>query len=114
MVDPVLFATGAARMPDDRHVPLEGASNFRDFGGYPTADGRRRVKWGRLYRSDRLSELTDVDLARLAGLGIRHVHDLRRASEVELAPTRWPGETAPRLIASPIFEDESGGASTFQ
>ena len=37
-----------------RHIPLEGASNFRDFGGYETADGRF-VKLGKLYRSDRLS-----------------------------------------------------------
>ena len=99
-------------MPAERHVPLEGASNFRDFGGYETADGRR-VKWGRLFRSDRLSELTEADFARLAQLGIRHVYDLRRASEVELSPTRWPGH-APRLVPAPIFEDESGGASTFQ
>jgi len=100
-------------MPDDRHVPLEGASNFRDFGGYSTVDGRR-VRWRRLFRSDRLSELTEADFDRLARLGIRHVYDLRRASEVEIAPTRWPGHSAPRLIPSPIFEDESGGASTFQ
>ena len=42
-----------------RHVPLEGASNFRDFGGYQTEDGRR-VALGNLYRSDQLSGLTDV------------------------------------------------------
>ena len=39
-------------MAFDRHVPLEGASNFRDFGGYAAADGRS-VKWRRLFRSDR-------------------------------------------------------------
>ena len=101
-------------MSTDRHVPLVGASNFRDFGGYPTADGGQHVRWGRLYRSDRLSDLTEADFERLAHLGIRHVYDLRRASEVELAPTRWPGHGAPRLIPAPIFEDESGGLSTFQ
>jgi protein-tyrosine phosphatase len=100
-------------MPPDRHVPLEGASNFRDFGGYGTADGRW-VRWGRLFRSDRLSELTEADFERLARLGIRHVYDLRRASEVDLAPTRWHRYGAPRLVPNPIFEDESGGASTFQ
>jgi protein-tyrosine phosphatase len=98
-------------MPHDRHIPLAGASNFRDFGGYPTTDGRS-VKWGLLFRSDRLSELTAADFERLADLGIRQVHDLRRASEVALAPTRWPGSDAPALIASPLFEDEAG-PSTF-
>jgi protein-tyrosine phosphatase len=38
-----------------------------------------------------LSELTADDHARLAPLGIRHVYDLRRASEVEAAPTNWAG-----------------------
>ena len=51
-------------MPPDRHVPLAGASNFRDFGGYPAAGGRQ-VRWGRLYRSDRLSELTATTFERL-------------------------------------------------
>ncbi|HZZ90413.1 MAG TPA: tyrosine-protein phosphatase [Caulobacteraceae bacterium] len=90
-----------------RHVPLDGASNFRDFGGYPTAEGRQ-VKWRRLFRSDRLSELTAADHARLAPLGIRHVYDLRRLSELAAAPTRWPGPEAPRLLHRPLFVDEAG------
>jgi hypothetical protein len=36
---------------------LQGASNFRDFGGWPTADGAR-VRRARLYRSNKLSLLT--------------------------------------------------------
>ena len=99
-------------MPDDRHVPLEGASNFRDFGGYATRDGRQ-VKWRRLYRSDRLSELTDADHQRLAPHAIRYVFDLRRASEANLSPTRWHGPGAPELIRSPLFEDEAG-PNTFE
>src|SRR5690242_19564337 len=95
-----------------RHVPVDGASNFRDFGGYATAEGRQ-VQWGRLYRSDRLSELTAADHARLAPLGIRHVYDLRRASELEAAPTHWPGPDAPTLLHRPLFVDEAG-PSTFQ
>jgi protein-tyrosine phosphatase len=106
------------RLPDDRtmhtdrHLPLDGASNFRDFGGYAARDGRL-VKWRRLFRSDRLSELTPEDHARLAPLGIRHVYDLRRDSEAAAAPTNWPGEAAPRLIRSPLFNDEAG-PNTFQ
>lgn len=92
-----------------RHVPLDGASNFRDFGGYPAGDGRA-VKWGRLYRSDRLSELTAADRDRLAPLGIARVYDLRRNSEAMAAPTLWPGA---QVIRSALFEDEAGGPSTF-
>jgi protein-tyrosine phosphatase len=96
------------QQPLPRHVPLDGASNFRDFGGYATSDGRQ-VKWRRLFRSDRLSELTADDHARLAPLGVRHVYDLRRLSELQAAPTNWPG---PTLLHRPLFVDEAG-PSTF-
>jgi protein-tyrosine phosphatase len=96
----------------DRHIPLEGASNFRDFGGYRTQDGKN-VAWRRLFRSDKLSELTAADYAHLAAHGIRRVHDLRRDSETQLAPTAWPGPDAPEIARSPLFLDEAG-PSTFQ
>ena len=38
-------------MPESRLLPLVGAYNFRDLGGYPTANGRR-TRWGRLFRSE--------------------------------------------------------------
>jgi len=94
-------------MQPSRHVPLQGASNFRDFGGYPAADGRT-VRWRRLFRSDRLSELTAADYEALGAYGIRFVYDLRRDSEVSASPTRWQGEAGPELIRSPIFSDDSG------
>jgi protein-tyrosine phosphatase len=68
--------------PPTRLLPLVGAYNFRDLGGYPTGDGRR-TRWGRLYRSDTLHELTDGDLTVLRDLGLRAVLDLRTADEVE-------------------------------
>ena len=72
--------------PGDR-LPLDGARNLRDLGGYRTRDGRL-VRRGVLYRSDRLTELTDADLDRLAGLGIRTVIDLRYDAEVVEHPSR--------------------------
>ena len=66
----------------DRLLPLVGAYNFRDLGGYPTVDGRV-TRWGTLYRSDTLHELTPADLEVLRGLGLASVIDLRTASEVE-------------------------------
>ena len=35
----------------DRHIPLEGAYNVRDLGGYPSRFGGN-VRWGRLLRAD--------------------------------------------------------------
>ncbi len=62
-------------------VPLEGAFNFRDLGGYPTADGRR-TRAGRLYRSDGLQELSAADVELLRGQGLRTIVDLRTPEEV--------------------------------
>ena len=59
-----------------RHVALEGAHNFRDLGGYPTQDGRS-VRWGVLFRSDALAELSDADLEVVGALGLRLVCDFR-------------------------------------
>jgi protein-tyrosine phosphatase len=46
----------------DRLVKLDGTDNFRDAGGYRTADGHW-VKMGVVYRSNALNNLTDADLA---------------------------------------------------
>ncbi|MFA9471019.1 MAG: tyrosine-protein phosphatase [Deltaproteobacteria bacterium] len=65
----------------NRHVPLAGQPNFRDLGGYAAGDGRR-IKWGAVYRSGELSQLTDDDVGKLGQLGIRTVVDLRSPEEV--------------------------------
>jgi protein-tyrosine phosphatase len=78
-------------------IVLEGAPNFRDLGGLP-AGGGRRVRPGLLFRSQGLTALTDADLLRLAGLGVRLVCDLRSRAERELHPSRsHPGWPARRL-----------------
>lgn len=72
-----------------RHVGLEGGSNFRDIGGYPTADGRT-VRWGRVYRSATLNALTPADVATIEALGLRVVYDLRALEESEASPSILP------------------------
>lgn len=70
----------------ERVLPLEGGVNFRDLGGYRTTDGRS-VKWGKLYRSGVMSDLTDADYAYLQKLGIKTICDLRSQDERTLEPT---------------------------
>jgi protein-tyrosine phosphatase len=65
-----------------RLLPLIGAYNFRDLGGYPTGDGRTTA-WGQLFRSDTLTELTAEDIAVLVELGLSSVIDLRTPVELE-------------------------------
>jgi protein-tyrosine phosphatase len=65
-----------------RLLPLEGSVNFRDLGGWRTGDGRR-VRTGRLFRSDSLHHLTAADVARLRdGLSLRTLIDLRASHEI--------------------------------
>lgn len=67
-------------------IDLDGALNLRDLGGWE-ADGGR-LAFGRLFRSDRLSELSDADHQKLSELGVRTVIDLRHDHEVEDAPSK--------------------------
>ncbi|MFD4240403.1 tyrosine-protein phosphatase [Streptomyces sp. NPDC058525] len=66
----------------DRHISFERLHNFRDLGGYRTADGQA-VRWGRLYRSDSLGKLRDGDWERFLELGVAAVIDLRYSWEID-------------------------------
>ena len=46
----------------ERILRIDGVINFRDLGGYQTADGNS-VKWGRVYRSAQLDRLTEQGIA---------------------------------------------------
>ncbi|MGD0882351.1 MAG: tyrosine-protein phosphatase [Acidimicrobiales bacterium] len=67
--------------PESRLIPLTGSFNFRDLGGYPGSDGRL-TRWGRLFRSDALHELSPADVDRLRHMGLRTVVDLRTEREL--------------------------------
>ena len=71
----------------NRHIPLEGLSNFRDLGGYAAADGRT-VKWRRIFRSDTLASLSDRDIHEVEQLGIVVACDLRYGDERRNEPSR--------------------------
>lgn len=86
----------------ERKLGMQGTPNFRDFGGYVAADGRR-VKWGYLYRSGQLSGLSDQDLTLLAGLKIDLVCDFRRLEEQAGDPSRLPSSNPPRVASLPII-----------
>jgi len=71
-----------------RLLPLEGGRNFRDLGGYETADGKT-VKWGRLYRSGVLTHLTGDDYDYLRDREISTIVDFRSTDERASEPTNW-------------------------
>jgi protein-tyrosine phosphatase len=93
-------ASGVTRVVSVRRLPLEGAKNFRDLGGYRTSDGHY-VRWGQVYRSNHLVNLTAKDSEYLGSLGIRLVCDVRSDGERARAPDHWTGN-APEFLAVPI------------
>lgn len=72
-----------------RHIPLNGASNFRDIGGYKAHDGRS-VKWRKIFRSDHLAALDANDLTQLQSLGVRRAFDFRGVQESQAQSYAWP------------------------
>jgi protein-tyrosine phosphatase len=73
----------------ERVLRLQGATNFRDLGGYP-GHGGRPLRWRRLFRSDHLGGLTGDDRATLAALGLTRSFDFRGAAERDAAPYQLP------------------------
>lgn len=70
----------------ERTIPLEGCFNFRDLGGYVNTAGKA-VKWGKLYRSSLLTNITEKDKDTLEKLGVSWICDLRSTSEIAAKPT---------------------------
>lgn len=100
----IVFADGGRVVVAERVLEIDGAGNFRDIGGYPAQDGRR-VRWGRVYRSGYLAELTPAGLAQLESLGVRLTCDLRSAEEVRMSPDRLPDGT--RYLQLPVVAREN-------
>ena len=84
----------------DRIVALQGASNFRDLGGYMGLHGRP-LRWRRLFRAPHLAGLTSADQATLAGLGITRALDFRGVDERAATPYAVPGIAQHSLSIEP-------------
>lgn len=70
-------------------VPIiSGARNFRDIGGYQTVEGKT-VRWGKIYRSGSLAQLTPTSCDALREFGVRSLCDLRTTRERKMQPFNW-------------------------
>ncbi len=72
-----------------RQIKLQGAVNVRDLGGYITKSGKQ-VKWGKIYRSAEINNLTPSDLDTLHNRSINYVLDFRGPAEFSIAPDKLP------------------------
>jgi len=81
----LLNGCGPGGVPSERSLNLKNATNARDAGGYPTQD-ERMVSWGLLYRSDKLSKITQAECEVIRAAGIKTIIDLRNDEERRTAP----------------------------
>lgn len=81
-----------------RHIELEGLTNFRDLGGYRGADGRS-IAWRRIFRSDTLAQLSDRDMQTVCDLGVTVACDLRYGEERQEEPSRFNGDDRVAVLA---------------
>ena len=72
-----------------RLLPMDGAYNTRELGGYKTTNGKS-VKWGMLFRSDKLSDISETDQKYLQNLGIKRIVDFRSEGEKTEDPNNIP------------------------
>ena len=93
----------AAAAIEPRLIPVEGALNTRDIGGYPTQSGQK-IRFGKVFRSSELSYVSDAGVAVLAGLNLSYVVDFRGVKEAADAPDRLPEGV--RVVAAPIIRDD--------
>ena len=93
-----------------RVLPLEGGRNFRDLGGYATADGKT-VKWGEVYRSGVMAGLTSADYDYLSSIGIKVICDFRTSQERNSEPTSWEKFGVSDYLTFP--DPEGGDQSSF-
>lgn len=85
----------------ERQLALQGTPNFRDLGGYETHCGRN-LKWGKLYRSSKLSSLTDNDIYYVNRLGLTVICDFRQVLEQELEPSRLGVDNLAAITSLPV------------
>ncbi len=92
-----------------RWVPLDGAFNFRDLGGYRAGDGAT-IRWGSVFRSDALHHLSAEDVQRLMALGIDRVIDLRSPEEVAAVGRGGLADQGIDYAWAPILQSTRGEA----
>lgn len=99
----VLILGGTIMSNHQRLISFDGTMNFRDLGGYQTANGQT-VKWRKIYRSDSLSNLSANDLKKFKNLKITVDCDLRSDYEQQMAPDRIDDDI--KYVDAHIYPDE--------
>ncbi|HVE24740.1 MAG TPA: tyrosine-protein phosphatase [Sporichthya sp.] len=86
-----------------RFLDMAGLHNFRDIGGYPTADGAT-TRWGRVLRAGQLNEIGEAAHPQIDELGLRTIIDLREDVERAKSPASvYPAGLT--VLRHPLYHD---------
>jgi protein-tyrosine phosphatase len=97
-----------------RELSFQAIYNFRDLGGYPSADSRH-VAWGRVFRSGELRHATANDLLRLKSeIGLHSILDLRNEKDLSLFGTGPIGTSDFHYINLPLITDPDNSLITIE
>lgn len=72
----------------ERRVNIASLYNCRDLGGYETVE-KQMVKWGKIFRSDALHELSQKDQTYLDEMRIKTLIDFRSPAEIAKYPNQF-------------------------
>lgn len=95
-----------AEMVAARFVPMDSVLNFRDLGGYASYGGRKKIRWGKVFRSGKIGTLSPRDSIKLNKLEIKTIIDLRSEEEQAASPA---GYTKAGLIHIPVSNGKWDG-----
>lgn len=98
------------RVLPERLLPIAGAFNIRDLGGYAHAGGETR--WRRLLRADGLHRLTPEGIDALVAAGVTTIVDLRHDNELASHPNPFRDHAAVTYRHLSLFEDLAPVAMT--
>ena len=87
-------------------IEFEGISNARDLGGLVGADGKK-IKFGRIIRSDNLSCATENDIKKLQEYGLKKIIDFRTEDEIKGSPDKLISGTT--WMKNPILKSLTTG-----
>lgn len=87
-----------------RHLPVQGAYNVRDLGGWRTGHGGQ-TQWRRILRADSPHRMTPQGLRLLEDEGLRSVIDLRSRDEQVENPNPFADRPGIAFASCPVYDD---------